>query len=216
MDCDLQDQPEEIIKLYNKALQGFDVVLGQRILRNDTLLKRLSSKIFHKIFHYFSDVKTDKSIANFGIYSRKVIDYCIQMREQTRGFPLFVKWLGFSTGYVEIEHAKRKDGNSSYTLSKLINLAIDGIVSHSNKPLRLSIKFGFLLALVSLLYGIFLIIRYLFYDVAVGWTSIMVAIFFIGGLLFANLGLLGLYIGKIFDEVKNRPLYAIKDKINLE
>jgi dolichol-phosphate mannosyltransferase len=128
---------------------------------------------------------------------------------------LFIRWLGFNSISIEIEHSPRKDGESAYNFSRLFNLAIDAIISQSNKPLKLSIKFGFLLSLGSFIYGLYLIGRYFIYDVPLGWTSIMVAIFFIGGLLFANLGLLGLYIGKIFNEVKNRPLYVIKGIINI-
>ncbi|MGD0755396.1 MAG: glycosyltransferase family 2 protein [Bacteroidales bacterium] len=215
MDCDLQDQPEEILKFYYKTKEGFDIVFGKRIKRRDNLYKRVTSMFFYKIFDYFTEQKSDPSVANFGIYNKKVIEYYKKMQEQSRTFPLFIRWLGFKSEFIEIEHAPRKEGESAYTFPRLFNLAIDAIISQSNKPLKLSIKFGFLLSLGSFIYGVFLIIRYFIYNVPLGWTSIMVAIFFIGGLLFANLGLLGLYIGKIFNEVKNRPLYAIKDIINI-
>lgn len=215
MDCDLQDKPEEIIKLYNKAKEGVDIVLGRRFLRKDNLLKRLTSKLFFKLYDYLTDMKTDHTVGNFGIYSRKVIEQFNLMREQSRIFTLFIKWLGFSPVYIDIDHSERIEGKSSYTYSKLFNLAIDGIVTHSNKPLRMSIKFGFLIAFFALFFGIYIAVRYFFYNVPIGWTSIMVTIFFIGGLLFANLGLLGLYIGKIFSEVKNRPLYIVNETSNI-
>jgi dolichol-phosphate mannosyltransferase len=215
MDCDLQDQPEEIIKLYNKTKEGFDIVFGKRMKRKDNIYKLISSKFFYKIFDFFTEQKSDPSIANFGIYNNRVIEYYKKMHEQSRTFPLFIRWLGFNSISIEIEQSPRKDGESAYNFSRLFNLAIDAIISQSNKPLKLSIKFGFLLSLGSFIYGLYLIGRYFIYDVPLGWTSIMVAIFFIGGLLFANLGLLGLYIGKIFNEVKNRPLYVIKGIINI-
>lgn len=215
MDCDLQDKPEEITKLYNKAIEGADVVLGRRYYRKDKFLKRLSSKLFFKVYDYFTDMKTDHTVGNFGIYSKKVIDQFILMREQNRIFTLFIKWLGFEPVYIDVEHSERPEGKSSYSYSKLFNLAIDGIVNHSNKPLRLSIKFGFLIAFVAFLFGIYMVIRYFLYDVPMGWTSIMVTMFFIGGLLFANLGLIGLYIGKIFSEVKGRPLYVVTETSNI-
>lgn len=134
------------------------------------------------------------------------------MREQNRAYHLFVNWIGFKRAEVDIEHAKREEGRSSYTFSKLMNLAIDSIVSQSNKPLKLSIKFGFIVSLLSLIYATWLIIRYFIFSIPVeGWTSVMVSIYFIGGLLFANMGILGLYIGKIFDETKNRPLYLVQE-----
>lgn len=216
MDCDLQDQPEEIIKLYNKAQEGYDIVFGRRVQRKDSHFKRLGSKLFYKVYNYFTESKIDNSIANFSIVSSTVVEKLKTLREQNRSYPLFINWVGFKRTNVNVEHAKREEGKSSYTLKKLIDLAIDSIVSQSNKPLRLSIKFGFIISVLSLLYAIFLITRYIIQGTPVeGWTSVMVSIYFIGGLLFANMGILGLYIGKIFDETKNRPLYIIEQTINL-
>lgn len=212
MDCDLQDQPEEIVKLYNKAQEGYDVVFGRRLIRQDSSLKKLGSKIFYKILDYFTESKIDNSIANFSIISLNVVKELKKLREQNRLYPLFVNWVGFKRADIDIVHAQREEGKSTYTLKKLIDLAIDAIVSQSNKPLKLAIKFGFTLSLLSLTYALWLIIRYYVFSIPVaGWTSVMVSIYFIGGLLFANMGVLGLYIGKTFDEVKNRPLYIISD-----
>lgn len=212
MDCDLQDQPEEIVKLYTKTQEGYDIVFGRRYSRNDSFIKRLGSKVFYKIYDYFTESKIDNTVANFSIISKKVLLELRQLREHNRSYPLFVNWLGFKRINVDIEHAARAEGRSSYTLKKLVNLAIDSIVSQSNKPLRLSIKFGFVLSFISLLFASWLVIRYFLFSIPVaGWTSVMVSIYFIGGLLFANMGILGLYIGKIFDETKNRPLYVVKE-----
>ena len=212
MDCDLQDQPKEIIKLYNKALEGYDIVVGRRVQRQDSFLKKTGSKLFYKILDFFTDNKMDSSIANFSIISLKVVKKLRTLREQHRFYPFFVNWVGFKRADIDIEHSSRNEGKSSYTLSKLINLAIDGIVSQSNKPLKISIKFGFLMSMLSFLYGTWLIIQYFVFAIPVeGWTSVMVSIYFISGLLLANMGLLGLYIGKIFDETKNRPLYIIDE-----
>ena len=216
MDCDLQDKPEEILKLYAKAQEGYDIVFGKRVERQDGFFKRLSSKLFNYVLEYFTDTKHDNSIANFGIYAQKVIQTINRYREQSRDFLLFAKIVGFKKTEIEIEHAQRTHGKSSYNFSKLINLAIDSILSHSNKPLRLSIQLGFFIALTSLGFALWLILRYFFYHTpAEGWTSLMVSMFFMFGLLFAILGITGLYIGKIFDEVKNRPLYIIGETINL-
>lgn len=212
MDCDLQDQPEEIIKLYNKAQEGYDVVFGRRHERKDSTFKQLGSTVFYKILDYFTESKVDSSIANFSIVSSKVIDELKKLKEQNRLYPLFINWLGFKRADINIEHASREEGKSSYTFSKLINLALDGIVSQSNKPLKMAIKFGFLMSFFSLMYATWLVVRFFIFSVPVeGWTSVMVSIYFIGGLLFANMGLLGLYIGKTFDETKNRPLYVIQE-----
>jgi polyisoprenyl-phosphate glycosyltransferase len=212
MDCDLQDQPEEIIKLYNKVLEGYDIVFGRRVERKDSFFKKLSSKVFYKVYDYFTESKIDNTIANFSIISEKVLNTLKEMREQNRMYPLFINWIGFKRTEINIDHASREEGKSSYTLIKLINLAVDSIVSQSNKPLKLSIKFGFLISFFSLIYAFWLIFRYFIYSMPIeGWTSVMVSIYFIGGLLFANMGILGLYIGKIFDETKNKPIYIIQE-----
>lgn len=216
MDCDLQDRPEEIIKLYNKAIEGYDIVFGRRAQRQDSFFKRLGSRAFNRVLEYFTDNKHDNSIANFGIYAHKVIATINRYREHSRDFLLFAKMVGFKKTEIDIEHAPRAYGQSSYNLSKLIRLATDSIISHSNKPLRLSIQLGFGIAFISLIFAGWLVIRYFFFHTpAEGWTSLMVSMFFMFGLLFALIGITGLYIGKIFDEVKRRPLYIIQEMINL-
>jgi polyisoprenyl-phosphate glycosyltransferase len=216
MDCDLQDRPEEIIKLYNKALDGYDIVFGRRAQRQDSFIKRFGSMAFNRVLEYFTETKHDNSIANFGIYAHKVVETINRYREHSRDFLLFAQMVGFKKVEIDIEHAPRAHGESSYNFSKLFRLAIDSIISHSNKPLRLSIQLGFFIALASLGYASWLVIRYFFYHTpAEGWTSLMVSMFFMFGLLFAIIGITGLYIGKIFDEVKRRPLYVIQETINL-
>lgn len=213
MDCDLQDKPEEIAKLYEKAQEGYEVVFANRAVRQDKWIKRTSSKLFYKVYDYLADRTSDHTVANFSISSKKVIEGFRQMNEQNRFFPLFIKWMGYNTANVQVEHNKRKEGKSSYSIKKLIVLGTDAIISQSNKPLRLSIQFGFLISLVSFIYGLYLMFRYFFlFQPVPGWTSVMVSIYFIGGLIFFNFGILGLYIGKVFNETKGRPLYLIQDK----
>nr|GGG68089.1 glucosyl transferase [Virgibacillus oceani] len=218
MDCDLQDRPEEIRTLYNKAQEGYEVVFGKRMERQDSLLKRKSSQFFYRVYDYFAGSKSDHTIANYSISAKKVIKSFRRMKEQNRFFPLFIQWMGFNTATVHVEHNARKTGKTSYNVKKLIKLATDAIISQSNKPLRLSIQFGFLIAFASFIYGVYLFARYFFLAEPVqGWTSVMVSIYFIGGLIFFNIGVLGLYIGKVFNETKGRPLYLIRettDEIN--
>jgi len=212
MDCDLQDQPEDIIKLHNKAQEGYEIVFGRRVERKDNAFKRFTSKMFYMVNDYFTENKMDNTVANYSIISKKVRESVLKFKEQNRVYALYVNWVGFRQVYIDIEHAQRPVGKSSYTLSKMIHLAIDSIVSQSNKPLRLAIKFGFILSFMSFLYGSWLILRYFLFSIAAeGWTSVMVSIYFIGGLMFANMGMLGLYIGKIFDETKNRPIYLVQE-----
>jgi polyisoprenyl-phosphate glycosyltransferase len=204
--------------MYNKMQEGYDVVFAQRYERQDKYIKKLCSKLFYMLYSYFIGVKTDASVANFSIAKRNVIEGFKQMREQDRFYPLSIKWLGFKTGFVEVEHAwsKRDGATTSYDFSKLFNLAIDSIISYSNKPLKISIAVGFLISLFAFLYGFYLVFSYLYLGATVeGWTSILVSIYFVGGLVILNMGILGLYIGKIFDEAKKRPLYVIREKVGI-
>jgi glycosyltransferase involved in cell wall biosynthesis len=216
MDCDLQDQPEEIDKLYRKAQEGYDIVVARRHQRSDSLYRKLSSTLFSLLYNYLGDIKVDNSTANFSISSRRVIDYVRQFRERNRSFPIFLNTVGFRRAYVDVQHAARFAGASSYTFGKLMDFAIQCIVSQSNKPLRLSIRFGFILSTMSLLYTAYLLARYFVYGAGVpGWTSLMVLMSLLFGLLFTNLGILGLYMGRVFDEVKHRPLYMIEQTLNV-
>lgn len=210
MDCDLQDRPEEIPKLYQKAQEGYEVVLADRGRRKDFILKRVTSWFFYKIFNYFADIKHDGNVGNFRIISRKVVNAFCEMREQLRFFGGLVDWLGFPVAYVDVEHDKRFEGKSSYNFRKLLNLAINTIIAYSDKPLRLSIKIGFVMSFGSIIYGCAIIYKALFKGVSVtGWSSIIVSLYFLGGMIIAILGIMGIYIGRSFDESKRRPLYIV-------
>jgi glycosyltransferase involved in cell wall biosynthesis len=212
MDCDLQDRPEDIPKLYAKAQEGHDVVFARRAVRHESLYRRWSSDFFTLFYNYLGDIKADNSTSNFSISSRRVIDYVRQFRERNRSFPLFLNLVGFHRAFVDVGYSDRFAGKSSYTFGKLLDFAVQCIVSQSNKPLRLSIRFGFALALASIFYGGLILVRYFIYSVSVpGWTSLIVLMCLLGGLGFANLGILGMYLGKVFDEVKNRPLYSVAE-----
>ena len=218
MDCDLQDQPEEIDKLYRAAQEGhFDVVFGRRVRRRDSLLKRLSSKAFYTVYNYFTDSRFDNTVANFRISRLSVLADYLRLREHNRSFPLFIRWLGFSVGYVEVVHAHRFQGKTSYSLRKLLKLSAESIISQSNKPLYLSITLGLFLALGAFLVALYFVAKYFIHGIPVtGWTSMMVSLWFIGGVLLSNLGVLGLYLGRVFNEVKNRPLYVVRQRIGFQ
>lgn len=214
MDCDLQDQPEEIAKLYQKAQDGYDVVFARRALRKDTCFKKLSSSFFYWIYGYFTAGAFDGSICNFSISRRMVMDNYKRMGDQNRAFILFIKWMGFRQAVIDIDHAERASGRSSYTMRKQLKLALEIITTQSNKPLILSIKAGFTVALLAFLYAVYLAIRYLVYDVSVaGWTSTVVSIYFVGGLILAQMGILGLYIGYVFDQTKGRPIFIVRESV---
>ena len=217
MDCDLQDRPEEIPRLYAKAQEGYDVVLARRGARQDPPLKRLTSWLFYKIFSYLADVEYDGVSGNFRIMSRKVVANFRLMREQLRFFGGLVLWMGFPTASIEVEHAERFAGKSTYTFAKLWKMAFENIIAHSDKPLRLSVRFGFLMASFSFSYGAYILGRALLYGSPIlGWSSLIVSLYFIGGIIIAILGILGIYLGKTFDETKKRPLYIIRNQIGFE
>lgn len=214
MDGDLQDRPEEIPKLYAEARKGFDVVIAIRPVRKDRFLKRMSSRLFYLVLNSFSDLQFDPRAGNFRIISRKVVENYLSMREQLRIFGGLIAWMGFDTAKIEVEHAPRAGGGSSYSIGKLLGLAINVIIAYSEKPLRFSIFVGLLSAALAFVYGIYVIGSAVVGDTAVaGWASLIVSLYFIGGLILASLGVLGLYIGKIFEQTKGRPLYVVSEVI---
>ena len=217
MDGDLQDQPEEIAKLFNKSQEGYDIVLGMRSERKDNWLKKSSSKVFYQIFSYLTDTEQDARIANFGIYHRKVINAILEMNDSVKYFPTMVQWVGFRKTKIAIVHAKREEGKSAYTLSTLLKLAFNNMIAFSDKPLRLTVTFGFGLTAISLLLGILTLVRYLSGQIIVsGYASLILSIWFLSGLIIAILGIVGIYVGKVFERVKDRPVYIISEKLNVE
>lgn len=214
MDCDLQDRPEDIVRLYNEAVKGCEIVYAKRINRKDPLFKKIQTRIFYKIFSFLTGIHYDGSIGNFGIYSRKAIEAVKKMREPMRAFSPMMRWVGFSNGYIEVEHAARAEGKSTYTYKKIFSLAFGAILSYSDRPLKLMIRLGFFISFIALLVAGFYLVRYLAGQILVsGFTSIILSIWFLGGLIIFNLGVLGLYISRIFSGIKNRPLYIVDKTI---
>lgn len=215
MDCDLQDQPEEIIKMYQKAQEGYDIVLADRYQRQDSLFKRFSSYFFYKVLTYLTGVTQDGSVANFGIYKKEVIKAVCSMRESIRYFPTMIKWVGFKSTKIRVEHNSRFEGETSYNLKKLIQLSLNIILAYSDKPLRLMIKFGFLISSLSVLVGLYTLIQWVSGEILVlGYTSLILSIWFLSGVMILTLGVVGLYVGKTFEGVKNRPIYIVAKRIN--
>jgi len=211
MDCDLQDQPEEIPRLYAKAQEGFDVVLALRGPRKDPLLKRATSWLFYRLFSYLADLDVDGDSGNFRIMSRRVVKNFTRMREQLRFFGGHVQWMGFPTASIQIRHSERFEGSSTYTFRKLVKLASDTIIAYSDKPLRLAVRAGFAMAGVSFCFGSYILGRAFWHGSAIpGWSSLIVSLYFIGGLVIGILGIIGVYLGKTFDESKKRPLYILR------
>jgi glycosyltransferase involved in cell wall biosynthesis len=213
MDCDLQDRPEEIPRLYAKAQEGYDVVLARRGRRADGAGKRALSWLFYRVFSWLADTEYDGSAGNFRIVSRKVVESFLTMREQLRFFGGLMNWMGFPAAVIDVQHAERHEGRTTYTLAKLWRLAAETIIAFSDKPLRLSVRFGFLMSLLAFCYGLYILAQALLHGATiVGWASLIVSIYFIGGIIIAILGMLGIYLGKTYDETKKRPLYIVMNK----
>jgi len=217
MDCDLQDRPSEIPKLYRKAQEGYDIVYALRRDRQDGWSKRLLSRAFSAAYNLFSDIKLVPGSSNFSIASRAVIEGYCQLKELRGSYHLLLRWLGFRSVYLEVDHAGRFAGSSAYNLRRGFLLAVEAITSQSNKPLILAIRTGFFMSASAVAVGLYYIVRYFTHGVGVaGWASVIVSVYFIGGLLLANMGVLGLYIGKIYNEVRERPLYIVRELVNFD
>ena len=215
MDCDLQDQPEEIPKLFAAAKEGNDIVLARRVDRQDGFIKKLFSKLFYMFLGYLTETKQSSEVANFGIYSQKVVSTIVSTKESFRYFPALVQWVGFKRKFVDVEHAPRAHGESNYNFSKLLDLGINVALAFSNKPLNLVIRLGLLISAISLAVGIVVIVGWFQGSIAVqGWASLMVSVWFLAGIIIFITGIVGLYVGRIFDVAKSRPLYIVSKAIN--
>ena len=216
MDCDLQDRPEEIPALYQKALEGYDIVYARRKQRQDKWLKRTTSRMFNAVLNWLSGLKKDKEVANFGIYNRKVIAEYIKIPEYARSFGSLIRYLGFRTTAIDVQHALRAEGKSSYTLHRMLKLTFDVIISNSNKPLRMAVGLGFGMSVLSFLLALYNVVARMVGIISFpGYTTTVFSIWFVGGLMLFVMGVLGLYIGKIFDQVKGRPIYIVRNTINI-
>ncbi|TYZ11913.1 glycosyltransferase family 2 protein [Hymenobacter lutimineralis] len=211
MDCDLQDQPEEIERLYAKALEGYDVVLACRQDRQDSWLTRSLSRAFYATLSYLTGTRQEYQVANFGIYHRRVVEVVGQLRESIRYFPTMVRWAGFRQALLPVAHARsHRPASTSYTLARRVRLATDVMLAYSDKPLRLTAYLGLLLAGGAFVLGLVTLVRWLLgYITVPGYASLFISISFFSGLILLGLGVVGLYVGKTFEGVRNRPLYVV-------
>jgi dolichol-phosphate mannosyltransferase len=216
MDCDLQDRPDEIQKLYKEAQNGFDIVLAARENRQDNIFKKFTSSLFFRIYFYLCDLDSDHIISNFGMYNQKVIIEFNKLLEVSRSFPSLIQQLGFKKSIIKVKHSIRFEGKTSYSFFKLLNLAMDIFLSNSNKPLKLTVVLGFIISFGSFFLAAYNLFAGITGIITVpGFTSTIFSIWFVGGLILFVLGVMGLYLGKIFDQVKGRGLYIIEKKINI-
>ncbi len=213
MDADLQDPPEEIPRLYEKFKEGYDMVNATRAKRDDPLLKRLGSRVFLKILKLISNIEIDLQTGIFRILSKRATTNIRRLREQSRFMVGLMNWVGLKKTSVRIERHERYGGETKYSPLKLLRLAWHGVTSFSYFPLQIASLFGFIVSIISFSAGIYMIYRKLFFGVPIlGYASIVVSLFFLGGFILLMLGTIGEYIGRIYTEVQNRPLYIVEEK----
>ena len=216
IDCDLQNKPEDLPALFLKAMEGYDIVSARRVHRDDTFLKRMSSAVFHRIYDFLSGFSTDKAVAEFGVYSKRIVKVYCSIPEYSRSFVELIHTLGFRKTGIDVMHDHRLEGKSSYNLSRLLRLSFNAIISNSNRPLQLAVTLGFIMSLFSFLMAVYNIFaKFAGWNEVAGYTTTVFSIWFVGGLLLFMMGILGLYIGKIFDQVKGRPVFIVQDTLNI-
>ena len=219
IDADLQDPPELIPKMIKKWQEGYEVVYGKRLKRKgETLFKKATAKLFYRTLKHLTSVDIPVDTGDFRLIDRKVCDVFRRLQEKNRFIRGLVSWIGFRQTYVEYVREERLAGETKYPLKKMMRFAMDGILSFSYIPLKIASFLGFLISGLSFLYLIFVLIQKLFYPAGLvpGWTSIVAVLLIFNGIILILLGVIGEYIGRIYDEVRNRPLYIIDKKVNLD
>ena len=213
MDCDLQDPPENIPELYRKALEGHDIVLARRKGKRHSLFRRAAARVYFALMSVLASTRLDGDFGAFSIISRKVIDAFLRFQDRDRHYLFILNWLGFRTAAIEYEHAERHSGQSSYGFGALLRHAIDGMFFQTTVLLRWIVYVGFGVSLAGLMLAAYYLYMYVAYSITPGFTSLAVLILLIGGFIIISTGVAGLYIGKVFDQVKGRPLYVIDQEV---
>ncbi len=212
IDADLQDPPELIGKLLAKWREGYDMVYAtRRIRRGETFIKRFTAKLFYRVIDAMSEISIPKNTGDFRLMDRSVVNALSQLPERTRFMKGLFSWLGFKQTAIYYDRDPRQAGESKWNYWRLWNFAIDGITSFSALPLKLWSYVGIFLSFMSMLYATFLIVRTLVMGIELpGYASMMVVILFLGGIQLITLGVIGEYLGRIYSEVKGRPLYLVR------
>ena len=214
IDVDLQDPPELILEFVKKYEEGYDVVVGKRTDRTaDSTAKRVSAETFYKLHNKISDIEIPHNVGDYRLMSRRVVDELKKLPETQRFMKGLFAWLGFKTAIVEYKRDERVAGDSSFNGWKLWNFALDGITSFSTAPLRVWLYVGTVLSLIAFVYGSFIVLKTLIFGVdSPGYASMVTIILFLGGIQLMGIGILGEYIGRIYIESKNRPVYIIENE----
>ena len=211
IDADLQDPPELIGQMVEKWREGFDVVYAKRVSRrSDTPMKRNTAGLFYRLFNMLSEIPIPENVGDYRLMDRRVVDAIKRLPEKDRFMKGLFCWPGFSNTAIEFERQERAEGETKFNYWKLWNLALNGITSFSSFPVRLGVYLGLIVSAAAFFYGVIIMLKTLVTGVDVpGYASLMVVVLFIGGIQLFFLGLLGEYIGRIYKEVKNRPIYMV-------
>jgi dolichol-phosphate mannosyltransferase len=211
IDCDLQDPPEEIPRLYAKALEGFDVVLSRRQERVQSLPRRLAAGAYFRFHNVISRSDLHTNYTNLSVISRKVVDSFLALRDQDRQYLLILHWLGYRRAELEVKQSTRHSGRSSYSFRQLARVAVDGVFFQSTVLLRWIVYFGFLLALLGGGLGLYAVGAWLAGTQLPSWTALPMFGLLLAAFIIISGGVTGLYVGKIFDQVKGRPLFVVDE-----
>jgi dolichol-phosphate mannosyltransferase len=213
MDCDLQDPPEAIADLYAHALRGHDIVLARRRTRRQALPRRIANRLYFLVRRAVVGFGLDTEHSNLSMISAKARESYLSIHDKHRNFLLILYWLGFDRASIEFEHADRHSGRSSYTFGSLMRVALDGLFFHTTAMLRWIVYLGFAIAALSLVLAVYFIGAYFARVTYPGWTSLAVLVLLIGGFIIIAVGVTGLYLGKVFEQVKDRPLYIVDQRV---
>ena len=219
IDADLQDPPEIILQMLSKWENGYEVVYGRRKKRKgENILKKITAKIFYYILSKLSDIEIPKDVGDFRLVDKKVIDIIKELPERSKFYRGLFSWGGFNQTFIDYDRDKRYAGKTKYSLIKMIKLALDGVISFSNKPIKLIGKLGILAIIVSVIIFIYALVSFIYFkDTTIaGWTSLICAVVFFSGVQLISIWILSEYIGRIYIEVKKRPEYVIKHMINMD
>ena len=214
MDCDLQDNPAHIQVLYAKYQEGYDTVFTKRVKRKHSFFKAITAKIYHLLFVLLADQSYDLNVGSLVLFSKRVRQEFLRVKDKDRLSMQILKWVGFRQTYVSVTHDKRAEGKSSYSFFRLLQIALQGWTSHSDKLLKISVYFGFFVSLFAFLAILLIIFLYFYQGFQSGWASLFVLILFSTGLILTSIGIAGIYIGKTFEQSKNKPLYIVEQSIN--
>jgi dolichol-phosphate mannosyltransferase len=213
MDCDLQDPPEVIPELYARALEGFDIVLARRIRKQHSLFRLVAARVYFKFIGLFLGVDINGEFGSFSIVSDQVRAEFLRVPDRDRHYLPILFWLGFRRGEIAYEHGRRPHGKSAYSVGSLLRLAADGVFFQTTTLLRWIVYFGFAVAATGMALAVALIVLAVLVNPPPGWTSLAVLLLLVGGFVIVSTGVTGLYIGKIFQQVKGRPLYVVDSRL---